>query len=285
MKRAFLFILEMVVLFSVITGSSLAVDSNYDQLIISANDLNNIESLYIADQLDKFLNIYICYDKNEENILDAEVLLKFPAITELWIDEGVVINNFSSISLLGELQVLSLPSQKIEDLSFLLPLTNLEELRLQNNNLRDVSVLALLSNLRTLYLYGNTALYDITPLRHLSKLEVLKLSNTQVVDLSPLEKLTNLSVLEVANCNIGDVKCLAGLNHLFILDIRQNEVENINPLETLKELMYFYCSGNPIYDYSVIAKLKIRDPASIPQKQLNSLEKLAFDLVLFYWEN
>ncbi|RMG66455.1 MAG: leucine-rich repeat domain-containing protein [Bacteroidetes bacterium] len=124
-------------------------------------------------------------------------------------------------------------------------------------DLSDLSPLSVFSELKTLDL-SETAARDLTPLRNLTRLEVLKLAGTQVADLSPLRyalglreinlnqspmadlrpvgHFPRLQRLYLAHTRVEDLAPLAGLTDLRDLDLRHTAVVDLEPLQACTRL-------------------------------------------------
>lgn len=103
-------------------------------------------------------------------------------------------------------------------------------------------------HLKNLYIIGasnggHSLLTDLTPLQHLTELELLSFNNTEVQDLTPIKNLTQLKELVISLAKVQDVGPLAGLTNLEKLDLRANKVQDLTPLQNLEKLHYLEVGG------------------------------------------
>ena len=80
---------------------------------------------------------------------------------------------------------------------------------------------------------GGKYISDITPLSHLTFLEILGLDGALIVDISPLSKLTNLNRLSLSRIKFSDISPLQELKKLEFLDISKTKVSDITALSNL----------------------------------------------------
>lgn len=108
------------------------------------------------------------------------------------------------------------------------------DLRLLHDNLTDISVLKGMSTLWLLRLDSN----DITDVSPLSGLPVsqLTLNNNPITDISPLAKMESLNYLEINGCPITNISALKGVKNLEYLGISGTNVTDISVLKELPKL-------------------------------------------------
>ena len=116
-------------------------------------------------------------------------------------------------------------------------------------------------NLETLTISGNPddsskAVEDLTPLKDLKKLKLLRLSHNAIKDLTPLKDLTGLEKLYISHNQIEDVSILNNLKNLKSLDISVNKVDNISVLKDLTNVENLDIRNNEISDISVTKNYK-----------------------------
>ena len=97
---------------------------------------------------------------------------------------------------------------------------DITELSLPYNKLTDISGIKLFKNLNTLYLNSNE-LTDISVLKDLNKLENLYINNNKLTDISVLKNLNKLENLDIEN-----------------LELESNQIEYIKSLKNIKNLWY-----------------------------------------------
>ncbi|MDU5587117.1 MAG: albumin-binding GA domain-containing protein [Finegoldia magna] len=116
-------------------------------------------------------------------------------------------------------------------------------------------------NLETLTISGNPddsskSFDDLTPLKDLKKLKLLRLSHNAIKDLTPLKDLTALEKLYISHNQIEDVSILNNLKNLKSLDISVNKVNNISVLKDLTNVENLDIRNNEISDISVTKNYK-----------------------------
>ncbi|MEP7377237.1 MAG: hypothetical protein ABI675_27795 [Chitinophagaceae bacterium] len=115
------------------------------------------------------------------------------------------------------LKSLSIFKWKMEDFSFLSPLTNLEELKIVSSAIKDLGGLNTLVKLRTLELYINTKLTSLSGIDTVCATLTTLIIETckQLNKIDEVSALQNLENLEVNNCgNIDSLKPITGLKKL-----------------------------------------------------------------------
>ena len=116
-------------------------------------------------------------------------------------------------------------------------------------------------NLETLTISGNPddsskSFDDLTPLKDLKKLKLLRLSHNAIKDLTPLKDLTGLEKLYISHNQIEDVSILNNLKNLKSLDISVNKVNNISVLKDIVNVENLDMRNNEISDISVTKNYK-----------------------------
>ena len=134
---------------------------------------------------------------------------------------------------------LSIPHNQVSDLSPVKGLTNLTHLEVRDNQVSDLSQVAGLIDLEFLSIWGNN-ISDLSPLADLNELHELWARGNQVSDLSPVKGLTNLTHLEVRDNQVSDLSPLAGLTELNHLNLAVNDISDISPLAGLINLNRTY---------------------------------------------
>ena len=152
------------------------------------------------------------------------------------------------------LEVLSLKSNRIDDISALSSLHALWRLDLSYNEIVDISALAGLSDLSEIEL-NNNAISDVSALSGLPALRTLELWDNEIsaLDLSELPALTSLNV---GHNQLSDVR-LSGLPALTILELRHNEIADISALSGLTALQYLDLTDNQVADVSALSALPL----------------------------
>ena len=103
------------------------------------------------------------------------------------------------------------------------------------------------------------SLRDISPLRGLTKLELLRLSHNDIIDISPLEGLTNLKHFFISHNQIENIDAVRNLTNLESLDLARNKgskrISDITPIENLTKLKLLGLSDANVPDISVLKNL------------------------------
>ena len=103
------------------------------------------------------------------------------------------------------------------------------------------------------------SLRDISPLRGLTKLELLRLSHNDIIDISPLEGLTNLKHLFISHNQIEKIDAVRSLTNLESLDLAKNKgpkrISDITPIENLTKLKLLGLSDANVPDISALKNL------------------------------
>ena len=119
-------------------------------------------------------------------------------------------------------------------------------------------------NLKQLTISGNPddskgALRDISPLKGLKNLELLRLSHNDIIDISPIEGLTNLKHLFLSHNQIKNIDAVKNLTNLESLDFARNigeeRISDISAIANLTKLKLLGLSDANIPDISVLKNL------------------------------
>jgi len=130
-------------------------------------------------------------------------------------------------------------------------------INLHNKKVNDISLLAKCKNLTDINLTYNHILEDITPLKGLKKLRVLKLEHNNISDISPLADLTELEWLGISNCHITDIAPLEKLKKLQSLNIAANKIQDISVVQNFTALEILQIQFNPVKDLSPLKGLNL----------------------------
>lgn len=162
------------------------------------------------------------------------------------------IRSIQGLDTLTSLAGLSLPNNKVNDLTPLADLQTLGSITLTNNQVTDLTPLAGHSVLTNLGLSGNT-ITDLTPLARVRTLRFLGLARNQIGDLGPLAGLTGLSTLDMSENLVSDVTALAHLPQLSRLTVAGNRIVSPAPLGDLPALSMLNISRNRVADAGTFA--------------------------------
>ena len=117
---------------------------------------------------------------------------------------------------------------------------------------------------------------EITPLRHMKNLEVLKLSRNQISDLTPLSGLKSLTVLFLYdNKRISDLTPLSNLTNLIDLSLYDNQISDLSPLSNLTNLIKLALDDNKISDLSPLKNLVNLTELGLRYNQVSDLKPLS----------
>jgi GTPase SAR1 family protein len=159
----------------------------------------------------------------------------------------------------------------------------LKKLNLSKNEFTNINPLSELQQLSLLNLRDNFKLHDISSIKYLKNLEVLKFTNSQLTDVESLENLNKLKVLWLEICGIRDISAIQRLIGLEELILYDNPITDISALQKLTNLTSLSLTGKLITDISALQKLtnlidleiintSIKDIS--PLKELKKLKRL-----------
>ena len=151
-------------------------------------------------------------------------------------------------------------------------------------------------NLKQLTISGNFedsrgALRDISPLRDLKKLELLRLSHNDITDISPVKGLTNLKHLFLSHNRIEKIDAIKNLTNLESLDFARNKgkerISDISGLANLTKLKLLGLSDTNILDISILKNLVNLETFMANDSNINNIEVLknAKNLKLLYLDS
>jgi len=155
--------------------------------------------------------------------------------------------------------------QQIKSLVGLEKAVNLKQLTISNNwedsrgSLRDISLLRGLKNLELLRLSHNDII-DISPLAELTNLKHLFISHNQIENVEAVRNLTNLESLDFARNKgpkrISDITPIANLTKLKLLGLSDANIPNISVLKNLVNLETFMSDHSQLGDISALKNAK-----------------------------
>ena len=142
-----------------------AIDTDENEIVLGANDIPNITRIYSHEELEACIKLNLIKMECEDNIFNVKELMCMPNIEELYVEEGVHLDDYRKIQDFQNLRILSLPNQNILDISFVAHLTNLEEIDFSHNLIQDIDPLKQLEHLQIIDLsYNNIS--DISALKN-----------------------------------------------------------------------------------------------------------------------
>ena len=162
--------------------------------------------------------------------------------------------------------------------------------------IRSIVGLEKAANLKQLTISGNFedsrgALRDISPLRGLKKLELLRLSHNDITDISPVKGLTNLKHLFLSHNRIEKIDAVKNLTNLESLDFARNKgeerISDISGLANLTKLKLLGLSDTNIPDISILKNLVNLETFMANDSNINNIEVLknAKNLKLLYLDS
>lgn len=153
----------------------------------------------------------------------------------------------------GNVLMLNLSSNDIQDIIFLSEFPSITNLILDNNKINDITSLEKLRNLLVLSLERNE-LSDISILARLQSIEYLDLSYNNIPNFPTIKK-SSLRTLILAYNRIKDFDGFSSLKNLRALDLQANNLENIDMLEFLTNIEHLNFSQNSISDIRSLSQL------------------------------
>ena len=122
------------------------------------------------------------------------------------------------------------------------------------------------------------SLRDISPLRGLKNLELLRLSHNDIIDISPLAELTNLKHLFISHNKIENIEAVKNLTNLESLDFARNKgpkkISDITPIANLTKLKLLGLSDANIPNISVLKNLVNLETFMSDHSQLGDISAL-----------
>ena len=122
------------------------------------------------------------------------------------------------------------------------------------------------------------SLRDVSPLRGLKNLELLRLSHNDIIDISPLAELTNLKHLFISHNQIENVETVRNLTNLESLDFARNKgpkrISDITPIANLTKLKLLGLSDANIPNISVLKNLVNLETFMSDHSQLGDISAL-----------
>ncbi|WP_029035877.1 leucine-rich repeat domain-containing protein [Salinimicrobium xinjiangense] len=112
---------------------------------------------------------------------------------------------------------------------------------------------------------------DLTPLKALTNLKVLKVDSFKVRNANSLSSLVNLEELNISSNELSSISFLKNLKNLKKLDISNNKLESLHGLESLTELKFLNCSSNELKNLWPLHELKELKTLICPYNKLTSL--------------
>jgi internalin A len=145
----------------------------------------------------------------------------------------------------------------------------------EENNIKSFNPkMKLLRGLTTLIASNQRELSNLSPLTHLTALEVLSVYNTQVSDLTPLINLTALQVLNVSYTQVSDLTPLINLTALQELDVSYTQLSDLTPLINLTALQELNVSVTQVSNLTPLINLTALQELNVSDTQVSDLTPL-----------
>ncbi len=145
------------------------------------------------------------------------------------------ITSLADLSMLPNLQAVSVSMQRVSDLSPLSGLTQLTTLLLKNNPIKDIAPLGTLENLERLSVFG-ASVEDFSPLSTCRRLKDLDAGETLVRTpqaFAELSGLTNLNLYKLTLDSLVGIEALSQLTYIELFGVSDGD---LSPLLSLPKL-------------------------------------------------
>ncbi len=208
-------------------------------------------------------------DGDVRSLKDLEYL---PNLQRLYINDELLIEDYTPLSSLTGLQILSMSGCALSDtdLSYISDLSELTELSINDNKITSLADLSQLSALEFLNASDNE-LVSTVDIAAFPALRYLHLTNNGLYDLSGLSSLSELLYLDITNNSVSDLEPLAGLTKLEELYLRGNRPSNVKKLSSLPALTRLDLSDCGIASLSVVNDFKALKALFASDNQIASL--------------
>ena len=158
------------------------------------------------------------------------------------------------------------------DLSLIADL-NLVALTLRYQSNLDLSPLRGMSTLSILRIYDSPAL-DLSPLRDIPTLSVVSINDSPVFDLSPLVDLPRLLNLQI-NRSVEDISTLAGIANLTVVNLNENLISDLTPLRYSVNLNELRVDANQLESLDGLESLTQIRTLSARGNQISDISSLS----------
>ncbi len=211
-------------------------------------------------------------DEVDGDIRSLKDLEYLPHLQTLRINNELLIEDYTPLSSLSELKILSLAGCALSDtdLGYISNLTLLTELSINDNKITSLHDLDHLSELVFLNA-SNNKLSTTINIAAFPKLNYLHLSDNNLYDLSGLSGLSELLYLDISNNSVSDLSHLANLPKLEELSIRGNRPNNVKALSKLPALSRLDLSACGLASLSVVNDCMALTALTAEDNQIASL--------------
>lgn len=170
-----------------------------------------------------------------ENLGPVKNLLK---LTRLDL-QSTKITDVGPIGGLSKLEFLGASSVKAKDWSPLQRLTSLKHLEIAHADLKSTYLLSGMKGMKTLNLAQNKELKDITGLKQMVDLEVLKIDDCPIVSVAPMAGMVALHRFSAAGTKVMNIQALSNLSELKSVDMRNTPCSDFDPLASSAKTLHF----------------------------------------------
>ncbi len=136
---------------------------------------------------------------------------------------------------------------QLSDIKLIGKFINLQELHLNNirvSQQKPSSIMVLLEKLKIVKSPASKYIYiDLSPLKNLTKLEILTLVHSEINNIKPLAFLKNLKELDISYTEILDIEPLCELPNLEKLTIEPYSIKNLKQITRIKKLKELKLNG------------------------------------------
>ena len=153
-------------------------------------------------------------------------------------------------------------------------MSDLTWLDISGTSIEDLSAVRNLNKLKVLRA-NSTMIEDISALKYNITLEELEVANTNVEDLSVLTSLHGLQKLNLAETQVGRVSHLKHCPNLISLNLSGTRIANIGFLQDLLQLKALDISNTTIRDLSPVSNLKDLQSLNISGSAVSNLQPLS----------
>ena len=188
-------------------------------------------------------------DGDIRSLKDLEL---FPSLNSLYLNEELLIEDYSSLARLPTLTHLSITGCALTDtaLAQIGACSQLTELNISNNQITSLDPISELAYLQYLDA-SNNEISSVAAINHPALVSLI-LSNNYLSDLSGVETLQALTNLDISDNLITDLTPLTKMQNLEQLWMRNNTPTNIKKLSVLKKLIALDISGCQLASLSVV---------------------------------
>ena len=158
------------------------------------------------------------------------------------------ISDISRLSEAGELRMFLAADCGITDISPL-KCSKMMYINLERNNISDISIMKNMQGLLVLKIADNN-ISDLSPLAALPDLDTLSINGNHVKDLAPVAKCPKLKTLQACGNGLESLESLSGHSSLIDLYVNNNKLTSLKGIENELELICLSASDNELTDMS-----------------------------------